>query len=784
MTSKASLAGKRKFRPLLHEILWTIRRYWWVTLVGMALIFGFTYLFMHIEPNSPDVFSIISSDLEVLPRMTAVLCGLFTAFCLFRFLWDRRECIMTLSVGTQRWKQFTLRYLFGLVSAMLSVAVPMVLAYCLEMRTIGDDPVGLCSNYTFVYGFGLFVLVLLSYTVSVLVAVLCGRFLSALLTTAGVLAAPYALLWGIQRMLDVYLFGTPLGQTLLSDHAGAGLFTMLTDTLRWTCYNRYTINQAENSNVFVSGSSVAWQEHVILLKEEFQLPVLTVVLLLGLTVLLALLAGWAYCRRPAEHAGKSVVNPILAHAVALTSALGGAGCILMIPSPAEGFAGSALLTALMVLVFALTAFLVRLLLIWDFKSTIRHYAIPCGGAVLCLVISILLGTGWFGYADYVPDAEDVVSVRVTYNQNPTLLSERDGRGFSIGYPIDSSFSLQLASTDLFGMRVGLKYLYGRDMDIESLPLVSESADIRMIRDIHAAIIADGRQTYTAIPADTYGDTVIEAHYHVIYQLKNGKTVERYYPYLSLSTLETTMAVEDTYAYRSEFYEKHDDIFLTEGGTVELGDPLFSDFTTISLDEEEKKTLLKALDTDVAYQTFEERYFNTGDPARDEVLGILRIRVTEGTRTDTHPFDDTYETYYLTTAYQNTLAFLEERRYLGYFDNDYTVTDVSIKRYLPRFYEGSGSGHCPSYVFFSCDNILQAVPDLDVKFGSGFQTRLENCTDAVSPDEWEAYIQNSRSVALMTRPGVMVQILLTNARGEELLVTRYLYDEDAAEMAGK
>lgn len=783
MTSKASLAGKRKFCPLLHEILWTARRYWWVSLVGMALIFGSTYLFMHVEPNSPEIFSIISSDLEVMPRMAAVVCGFFTSFCLFRFLWDRRECIMTLAVGTQRWKQFTLRYLFGLVSAVLAVAVPMVLAYHLEMRTIGDDPVGLCSNYTFVYGFSLGVLVLLAYTLGVLVAVLCGRFLSALLTAAGVLAAPYAFLWGVQRMLDFYLFGTPLGRTLLSDHAGAGLFTMLTDTLRWTCYNKFTVNHSSNGLVLESDSSIAWQEHVILLKEEVQLPVLQVMLLLGLTALLALLAGWAYCRRPAEHAGKSVVHPILSHTVALTAALGVAGFVLMIPSPAEGFAGTALLTGLLVLAFLLTAFLVRLLLIWDFQSTIRHYAIPCGGAVLCLVVSILLWTGWFGYADYVPDAEDVVSVRVTYNQNPTLLSERDGRGFSIGYPIDSSFSLQLASTDLHGMRVGLKYLYGQEIHIEALPLVSESADIRMIRDIHAAIIADGRQTYTEIPADTYGDTVVEAHYHVIYQLKNGKTVERYYPYLSLSTLETTMTVEDTYAYRSEFFEKHDDVFLTGEGVVELGDPLFSDFTTISLDEEEQKALLKALDTDVADRTFEERYFNTGDPARDEVLGILRIRMTEGTRTDTHPFDDTYETYYLTAAYQNTLAFLEERDCLGYFDNDYTVTDVSIKRYFPRFYTGSGSAHCPSYVFFSCDNILQAVPDFDVKFGPGFQTRLENCTDAVSADEWDAYIQSSRPVALMTRPGIMVQIMLTNARGEEKMVTRYLYDEDDAGVLG-
>lgn len=775
MTSKVSLAGKRKFCPLLHEILWTARRYWWVSLVGMALIFGSTYLFMHIEPNSPEVFSIISSDVEILPRITAVIYGIFAAFSLFRFLWDRRECVLTLSVGTQRWKQFTLRYLFGLVSAVLAVAVPMALAYCLEMRTIGDDPVGLCANYTFVYGFSLLVVMLLAYTVGVLVAVLCGRFLSALLTAAGVLAAPYALLWGVQEMLGYYLFGTPLGGSLLSGHAGAGLFTMLTDTLRWTVYNKFTINHSRTGLVLVTDSSVAWQEHVVRLKEEVQLPVLQVVLLLGLTVLLALLSGWAYCRRPAEHAGKAVVHPVLSHAVALTTALGVAGFTLMIPSPAEGFAGTALLTLLLALAFALTAFLVRLLLIWDCKATIRHYAIPCGGAVLCLVIAILLGTGWFGYASYVPDAEDVVSVRVTYNQNPTLLAAMDGRGFSIGYPLDSNFSLQLASTDLYDMRVGLMYLYGRNNDIDSLPLVTETADIRIVQAIHAAIIADGRQTYTATPADTYGDTVIEAHYRVIYQLKNGKTVERYYPYLSLSTLETTMTVEDTYAYRSAFYEKHDKTFLTEEGTVELGDPLFSDFTPIPLDEEEKKALTKALDTDVAYLTFEERYFNTGDPARDEVLGILRIRVTEGTVEDTHPFGDTYETYYLTAAYQNTLAFLEERGCLGYFDNDYTITDVSIKRYLPRFYTGSDSEHCPSYVFFSCDNVLQAVPDLDEEYGPGFLTRLEHCTDSVSADEWDAYIQNSRPVALMTRPGVMVQILLTNADGEQKLVTRYRYD---------
>ena len=779
MTSKVSSAGKRKFTPLLHEILWTARRYWWVSLVGMMLIFGSTYLFMHIESNNPEVFSIISSDLEVLPRMTAVIYGLFTAFCLFRFLWDRRECIMTLSVGTQRWKQFTLRYLFGLVSAVLAVAVPMVMAYHLEMRTIGDDPVGLCSNYTFVYGFSLLVVMLLAYTVSVLVAVLCGRFLSALLTAAGVLAAPYAFLWGLQRMLDFYLFGTHLGRTLLSAHAGAGLFTMLTDSLRWTSYGKFTINHTRDNGSITEGYSATWQEHVLMLKEEFQLPALQVVLLLGLTAALALLAGWAYCRRPAEHAGKSVVHPILSHAVALTAALGIAGFMLMIPAPAEGFAGTALLTALLVLAFVLSAFLIRLLLIWDFKATVRHYAIPCGGAVLCLVVSILLGTGWFGYASYVPDAADVVSVRVTYNQNRSLFPDLSGSSFSQGYPHGMRQALG-------GYGIGEEYLhflyvYGMEPRFESLPQMTEAEDIQKVISIHEVIVDEGRQVYTGEPAEVHGDTVVTACYRISYQLKNGKTVERYYHHLSMAALETTVQVEDTYAYRSVFYENHDGVVYGENA-IELGDPLFSKFTSISLSEDEQKALLKALDTDVANQTSEERYFHAGDA----VIGILRCVLAEGNidkLMGTHPFDRTHETYYLTAAYENTLAFLAERGLTDLFESPYTVESVRIRPYTPRFHDDGD--RAPSYVFFSCENVVQALPSpSDVQVDAyDFYTTLEDLTTPVPESEWDTYIQNSRAVALMTRPGVMVQITLTNAQGEKKLVTRYLYDEDAAGKVG-
>jgi hypothetical protein len=86
MTSKVSSAGKRKFTPLLHEILWTARRYWWVTVVGMMLFFLSTYGWASMEYDNPDTFVLIGRDAEILPRIIGVLYGIFAAFCMFRFL--------------------------------------------------------------------------------------------------------------------------------------------------------------------------------------------------------------------------------------------------------------------------------------------------------------------------------------------------------------------------------------------------------------------------------------------------------------------------------------------------------------------------------------------------------------------------------------------------------------------------------------------------------------------------------------------------------------------------
>ncbi len=204
-------------------------------------------------------------------------------------------------------------------------------------------------------------------------------------------------------------------------------------------------------------------------------------------------------------------------------------------------------------------------------------------------------------------------------------------------------------------------------------------------------------------------------------------------------------------------------------------PRFSMETfTVTLSKDERIALATALDQDNAMPDANDRYFSKD--ADDKVIGIIRAkRVVSHHMESTHPSEDLYETYYITEAWKNTLAFVREKGFDAHFESDYTVTDLRYQRYTPR-YAPNGYGMAMSYVFFSCENAVQ-IRMLDSFNGRDVTGSVVRATTPVPADKWDACLEACRPVAFMTRPGVMVQIILTNAKGEEKLVTRYLYDED-------
>ena len=772
MTSKVSLTAKRKFAPVLHEMLWTVRRYWWVAFSGMLLFSLLTIVGKRLEGNQPNTFTLIMQDSEMAMQILAVLFGVFAAFCMFRFLWSRRESVLYLSVGTARAKQFLLRYVFGFASVALGIIVPFLITYYTEIAEVGGDYFGLCSHYTTIYVASLLLIALLAYTVTVLISVLCGSFLCAILSTLGVLGAPYAVLWGSQTMLRFYLFGTPLGRTLLADHLGAGLFTMFREQLAYVSFSKSMLDRyvviADHSGITLAEQYKA---------EMATLPAARTTLLIVLMVALAALACLSYCRRPAEHAGKTFVHPVLSHVVSVSCGFCLAALVLNIKAPAEGLIGAAILTALFVIAFILATALMRLILTRDPWGVIKHYYIPCGASAAVLVMSVLLWAGWFGYANYIPDPMDVKSVTVTYNQNVTLLPHLGQGGFSSGHAPDykgATMSGMSDGTTLYNFL----YAYGFDLNEDTLPVLTLPEDIDTAVSIHEAVIADGRQTFTGKPADAHAASVVPVFYSVTYTLKNGKTVERYYEYLSLATLEKTVQAEDTKAFGEEIAKSHADSYFSEADAFEFGDPFFANFTSVTLSEQDRRTLIAALDKDNAMLSANDRYFSKD--AEDEVIGIIRARrvMPDAFMEGTHPAEDLYETYYVTEAWANTLAFVQEKGLESHFETEYTVTDVRYQRYTPR-YALNRYGMAVSYVFFSCENTVQ-IRLLDSFNGRDVQGSVVLATEPVPADKWDAYLENSRPVALMTRPGVMVQIILTNQKGEEKLVTRYLYDQDLPE----
>jgi hypothetical protein len=495
------------------------------------------------------------------------------------------------------------------------------------------------------------------------------------------------------------------------------------------------------------------------------------ILLFVLMAVLALLAGFSYCRRPAEHAGKATVHPILSHTVAIANGLCVAALVLKLKAPAEGALGTVILTALFIAALVVAAALLRWILIRDLRGVVKHYPIPCGAGALALVLTLLLGTGWFGYSSYVPDATDVQSVTVTYNQNITLLRHIGQGSFSRGWA-DS----QGAALSGFGDGENFYeflYIYGFDLNEDSLPILTLPEDVEVIRAIHEAIITEGRQTYTGKPADGFTDTVVPVYYKITYTLKSGKTVERYYPYLTLTALEETVKAEDTWGIREESASSLANMGFAEANAFEFGDPFFASFTTVTLSEEERETLAAALDMDRALQTSNDRYFS--EEEEDRVMGIIRARAVESSIMGTHPHDRQYVTYYVTSAWENTLAFVREKGLDAHFTADYTITDVRYQSYTPRFmFNGFGMGG--SHVFFSCEDTIQII--LPERFErNDLAAAVTRATDPVPAEKWDAWLEASRPVALMTRPGRMVQIILTNSKGETKLVTRYIYEAD-------
>ncbi len=788
MTSTDSLATRKPTRraaraPMAHYVWWLLRRYAWLALLGAVSLSALTWVMAELALDGHPAFALSATSMTATPlRLWAIVFGVLCGFVLYGFLWSRRECGMYLTLSVGRVKQFSARYLFGVGSILLSVAIPLTVAYLRGIARIGGDVAGACLTYTVTFGVSLLLICLLSFAVSVAVSVLCGRFLGALLSLGGVLALPYALLWAVQTLIGKYLLGCPLGTSygvrsvleeewiapnLMTVGEGAGLFTMLEKQLRLVTI-RVDGGQSETTEPVIDafgqpmvptpgqeGTGLA--EQMARIKELFALPVGDVILLTVVLAILAVLTGLLFWRRRAEVSGQVYVCPALAFAAALAAGGGVGAFVLGLDLPIEG-AGQLVLSGILFVV-AVAAVTAAVLLILTRSRRVMRRAWPAvgGTAAMCCLLAVLLGSGWFGYAARIPAAEDIAEVSVSYNQNHYYLNRLE-------YTRYSRFNSARGAEGGLFREDDTRFLYTRGYQWDALAApLTDPADIALIRDIHAAVVADGLVPFTGRATEDPADTVVSADYLITYTLKDGSKVVRYYECLRLGTLERTMDIEETDTFRALAAESHAHDRLA-GADLWIGDEYFASLHRLELTTEEKRLLYAALDADYAALTPEERYH----PAPGDILGVIRERTTDFTGRKIADFADerNTEVFYITRKHANTCAFLEERGLLGYFDTDLDavmghIRRIEVQPYTVRFHWNM-TPDPTSHLFLSCEQYDQLDHTSEVSIVE------------VPRERWEKVLTGSVPVAYLSRPAELVLVTYETEEGRELVVTRVRY----------
>lgn len=268
----------------------------------------------------------------------------------------------------------------------------------------------------------------------------------------------------------------------------------------------------------------------------------------------------------------------------------------------------------------------------------------------------LIFTGWFGYETYLPKATDVENVTVGY----------------VG-------------------TYGRVYYGTEEKNKHPQPhfttTLTTAQGVEKVQEIHKSIIGD-------LQGDRISDgaTTVYNACHILYKLKNGKVVERYYHgQVNIDTLNKITLLEE----EPEFRAQHSPFALSQASDVrgfEIVDGLGKNYQMLNLTKAEVETLYTALQEDDKALSLEDKT-NTKGILFSEV-SVLYKKLENG--------EAKYQNVVvqLTDKYPNTLAALKAlglEEYAALPDTQKTKATVCLSEYsyyyeIENFSVTSGLSH--------------------------------------------------------------------------------------------
>lgn len=658
-------------------------------------------------------------DSAVLAEVLIILGGVFAGIVLFSFAQSKKHCNVIFSLGISRRKIFLAKYLGGLLPfcAAVIIAAFFELVSVFGVGYTPNAPIIKMAVYWVVSFIGIYAV---SFTITSAVIAYTGNIAEGLVFTAIIAVFPMAAGVLFSEMRGLYTVGgigvyegdwnffSPylyMFRFLITDAYSApeqyseGSYMLLS---RYQLYFTFNESGAPLYNLTISDYSGAITDFIY-------------------AAIIFAIAFLAFPKRRNEISGSfgraKGINEICAVFSGIYVMTFGMHAVV------EGTLGierGNMLTFLYSLGFFIVPYFVfkmifahkRKLII---KSTLKR--IPCY-IVSIAIVTTVFSTGLFGYASRIPNAEDIDSIEFSSTISNPYSSVNDNDALHrrpiYGYAVMKTYSgyTSTGGHDRFFYGSGYQNIYYPTYSVDD-----ESMIHRLI-EIHRSFVQKGHIKSTA--SDTCA-----MNFQIVYTLKNGKTIKRYYSVTTEENAKRIMGLSDTIVAKSgieEYFETNPDDYtsdnyfskvsaeLNPGNYFYLYSKNLKDsYRCGMITDELKKAVLKDLENQTANDIFfhkpedelgvisfgigdnfiddmPDNYYNneygdiidkyTGEIVKDKTLQTEQAQASmKLTDLTIGAMDNTSKSFVITKTMTNTIKYLTDNGYMKCLESKITASDV-------------------------------------------------------------------------------------------------------------
>lgn len=652
-----------KYRPGLHDFGFVLKKNGWICGVGM-LVFLLLIPFSTAGLPGSSIFNVeVTHDQmkfrlfhpDVIPVLLGALValGFAAGAALFRFLLDRHQTTIFLSMGVTRARLLCNRLLAGLLIIGLSVSIPMALSRQLNLMALGDHA-GLTIN-TLYLTLGMTAVAMVSFLAAGICIFLSGTLAEAAVCWAGLMSLPTVVCYGLNQLLKTLFWGNAWGEIVYSGTQEVS--PSLVELGAWWNPILFFHDSLQTHGIFVrplttdTSEAVAWP------------------LLLGWGAVALCLTGAAWLllgRRKAEQAGITACSPALSEGIILLTGFLAFSEVFSLLYGYAPWLGAGLGAAAFC---AVHLFWRKTLFSGGASGRRSFHSLILQGCCLCFVC-LYCAFGLTASAERFLETAQVEQVEVTYTGAPQFLNGVvSGSSTGRGYYITGSLTLETQE--------GI----GKAKELQKLFLESGR-----------------REAGTGANA---ADTVIPYDITFSYLDPDGKRHTWYYDRCSFQQLEAMLSLEETQEVRTRQAELFSlDSTNAEGfaaaayasSELYLTDPWLLNPYRVTLTEQQRAELLEALAEDVVRMTLEERYF-----PEEPVQAVLMFTNTAQQDCKYYTYHLNNEYLYLTASYSATLSWLDRNGLLALVSVEPEAEYIVLQRFDP--YAGMNGLSYPMGMYF-------------------------------------------------------------------------------------